>query len=472
MQADEATPLTTKASPPPFYVYFITFCASLNSVNLGFDIGVNSGVALLVQEDLHLSDWQVGIFMGSLHFVAAFGGFSNHFISDRWGRCKTFTVAQIFCIIGIVVLCLAESFEALLAGRLFLGVGIGVSLAIDPMYIAEVAPAAHRGALTTWSEISINLGILLGFVVNWHFSELPLSVGWRVMIASGAVLPIVVLILSLTVMPESPRWLLMRNRSFEAKEVLQRCNNVDEDISAQLSEIQRQLEVDAKYAQLGWSALLRPDKVTKRMVMVGIGVAFAQQINGSESIVLYAPEIFQQAGVATNTKDLFAVTMVVGFVKVIFIVISACVLDSVGRRPLLILSTFAMSSCEFLLSAGLMMRASKLAATAVFLFTASFAIGIGPIAWLLAAEVFPVHVRAKALSLAAFTNRLTSSFVALTFLPLANALSLAGYFLLFGTITLGTMLWAYLVVPETKQRTLEELTDHFRDLSDASDKTP
>lgn len=479
MEADEETPIFAKAdrpataSRPPSYVYFIVGCAALNSVNLGYDIGVNSGVAVLIKDDFGLSDKQIGVFLGALHFIAAFGGLMNQAVSDRLGRCLTFTLAQIVLVIGVVILCTAGSFATLMVGRLFVGTGVGLGLAIDPLYMAEVSPADFRGMLTAWAEIATNLGVLLGFVANWVFNDLPLGQNWRVMLACGAVLPVVLVFLSLTLMPESPRWLVARGFTAEAEAVLRRTHAAGVDIPELVNEIRHQLQAEAEYESpglLGWAPLLLPDAVTRRMLLVGVGVAFAQQINGSESVVLYSPEIFKDAGVARTNSGLFAVTIVVGVVKVFFIIVSALLLDGVGRRPLLIVSTCGMALCQFVLAVALALSQGWLAAVAVWIFIAFFSLGIGPICWLLAAEVFPLRIRAKAMSMAAFVNRLTSGTIALTFLPLSGAMGLSGYYLLFAFITTGTALAAYSFVPETKQRTLEQLTDYFRELHYGSEK--
>jgi len=456
---------------PPLYLYFIIGCAALNSVNLGFDIGVNSGAFVLLQEDVGLLDWQIGVCMGMLHFVAALGGLMNHAISDRFGRRRTFMIAQVLFILGVVIFCTAHSFTVLIIGRVFLGLGIGIGLAIDALYIAELAPAAQRGALVTWSEIGTNLGILIGFAANLVLDSLPAGVDWRVMIACGAFLPVVLMVLSVTVMPESPRWLIAKGRESAAEDVLRRTHGPGQDISGLASDIKHHIDVDAEYEHLGWAPLLRPDAATRRMMMTGVGIAFAQQLNGIESVVLYSPHIFREAGVATTTQGLFRATIVIGVVKTLFIVVSACFLDNVGRRPMLILSTSAMSVCLLLLSLGLLTGHMWLAMISVCCFLAFFSLGIGPICWLLAAEVFPLRIRAKALSLATALNRFTSGLVAATFPPLSNAMGLGWYYLMFACITVLTAIFTYMVVPETKGRTLEQLMEDFRsDFADSEGK--
>jgi len=477
VEACETTPLAPAASKhgggTPGYVYFVVGCAGLNSINLGYDIGVNSGVALLIQEDFGLSGRQIGAFMGSLHFIAACGGLMNQAVSDRLGRCRTFTVAQAVLLVGVVILSTARSFSVLMIGRLFVGAGVGLGLAIDPLYMAEVSPAESRGMLTSWAEIANNLGILLGFASNSVFNGLSLGTDWRVMLACGAVLPTILVVLSLTVMPESPRWLIARGCTAEAEAILTRTHVAGTDVAQLVEDTKVELEHEAKHLSqgVGWAAILKPDPATRRMLLIGVGVAFAQQVNGSESVVLYSPEIFKIAGVAHTNEGLFAMTIIMGAVKVLFIVVSAFLLDSVGRRPLIILSTCGMAVCQFVLAFALAHSFGSIAMVAVCLFIAFFSVGIGPICWLLAAEVFPLHIRAKGMSLAAFVNRFTSAIIALTFLPLSGALGLSGYFLFFAFITTGTALAAICLVPETRNRTLEQVARDFHALGYGAERT-
>lgn len=140
------------------YVYIYTLCAAINSCNLGFDIGVNTEASLLLKDSMNLSDFQIEIFMGSLDLFAMVGALCSHYISDKYGRRRAFALAAIDFIIGVSIMSLSQDFHTLMIGRLFVGLGIGFGLALDPLYIAEISPAAHRGRLVTWSEISLNIG--------------------------------------------------------------------------------------------------------------------------------------------------------------------------------------------------------------------------------------------------------------------------------------------------------------------------
>eukprot|EP00928_Gymnodinium_smaydae_P040310 TRINITY_DN2734_c0_g3_i1.p1 TRINITY_DN2734_c0_g3~~TRINITY_DN2734_c0_g3_i1.p1 ORF type:complete len:521 (-),score=63.23 TRINITY_DN2734_c0_g3_i1:427-1959(-) len=446
------------ARTPVMFVLLISMCSALNSANIGFDIGVSSGVAILIREDMDLNDVQVGAFIGLIHFIAAFGSLNSHAVSDRLGRRLTFTVTQVVLLAGLAVSLFSRSFALLMVGRVLVGLGIGLGLAIDALYIAELAPAQHRGKLTAWPEIAVNLGILIGFFANWLLADLGADFAWRYMIACGAFLPCLLIILSLTIMPESPRWLIAKGRVGEATELLKRTHPAGEDVATLVDGILKDIDDDAQAERLGWRTLLCPSANVRRSVLVALGVAFAQQINASESVVAYSPEIFKRAGVASTTSSLFAITMLVGFVKCLFVVIAASFVDNCGRRPLLVLSTAGATISLAMLSLGTYLGVSWLSVAAVCCFMAVFSLGLGPMPWLLAAELFPSRLRAKGTSLATFLNRCTSGTIALTFLPVSRALGgQANYFAFFALLTAISALACYKFVPETSQRTLEEL---------------
>lgn len=175
-------------------------CASLNSCNLGYDIGVNTGAGPLLQSSLNLTDIQIEIFMGSLNLFAMIGALSSHYISDRLGRRWAFRIAAIGFIFGTVVQSGAGGYASLMLGRSFVGYGVGFGLAIDPVYIGEISQAAHRGQLVTWSEIATNVGILLGFASGLIFADVDDAVAWRLMFALGVILPCLVIYVSVSIL--------------------------------------------------------------------------------------------------------------------------------------------------------------------------------------------------------------------------------------------------------------------------------
>mmetsp|Transcript_111809 Transcript_111809/g.222266 ORF Transcript_111809/g.222266 Transcript_111809/m.222266 type:complete len:208 (+) Transcript_111809:193-816(+) len=197
------------------------------------------------------------------------------------------------------------------------------------------------------------------------------------------------------------------------------------------------------------------------MMIVGIGVAVAQQITGIDSVVVYSPRIFKQAGVVKSDADLFAATVCLGIIKTLCIAVSACFLDKFGRRPLLLLSMAGIASCQALMSSGFATGRQVVVVIGMFGFISFFSFGIGPICWLLASEVFPTNIRAKAMSMATTLNRLTSATVALTFLPLSDFLGMSGCYGLFAILSALAGMIQFFTVPETKGKTLESVKESF-----------
>jgi MFS family permease len=195
-------------------------CAAVNSCNLGYDVGVSTNAGALIQRDMGLTDVQRELFIGSLNMWSIFGSLFAHWICDRYGRRHSFNVAAVGFIVGLVIMAMAPNYTVLMIGRVFVGLGVGFGLAIDPLYIAEISPAAHRGRLVTWSEIAINVGLVFGFFSGILFYGIEDGIQWRLMFVLGCILPFAMIVLVQTVMPESPRFLVEKKRIPEAKLIL------------------------------------------------------------------------------------------------------------------------------------------------------------------------------------------------------------------------------------------------------------
>ena len=443
------------------------FCAALNSCNLGYDIGVNTCAGQLVQESLGLSDLQLEIFFGSLNLFAMAGSLCSNWISDKMGRRWAFRVAAMGFIFGTVVQSGAGGYGSLMIGRTFVGLGVGFGLAVDPVYISEISQAAHRGQLVTWSEIATNIGILFGFSSGLIFSHVSDGLAWRLMFALGAVLPCFVMYFSTFVMPESPRWLVSNNREEEARKVLQQVYPEGYDVRIIVKDIREGLEKEAMAENaMGWDVILFPSPAFKRMLLVGVGTAIAQQAVGIDAIQYFLMYILDESGIKSRQAQLW-ILIVLGFIKLVVIVLAGHLFDRKGRRPLFFVSLLGMSVSLMLVSMAFIGNADS-GAFAVFglaLYLAFFSVGMGPGAWLIPSECFSTMIRAKAMSVATFMNRTTATIMSSTFLTVANAMTWAGFFIMMSLVCLAVLVWMFIYVPETKGRPLEEMAFYFAEIT-------
>ncbi|CAH9112036.1 unnamed protein product [Cuscuta europaea] len=436
------------------------------------DVGVMSGAIIFMQEDLQLTEVQEEVFVGILSIVSLLGSLAGGKTSDAIGRRWTMAFAAMVFQSGAAIMAIANSFRILMFGRFLAGIGIGFGVMIAPVYIAEISPAIARGTLTSFPEIFTNLGILLGYVSNYVFSGLPPHISWRVMLAVG-ITPSVFIGFALCIIPESPRWLVMKNRIDEARLVLLKTNeNAGNEVEERLADIQRAAADCAggdKYQGNDvWGELLSPSAGVRRMLIAGCGIQVFQQITGIDATVYYCPTIFKDAGMRSNSH-LLAATVAVGFTKTFFILIAIMLIDKVGRKPLLYMSTIGMTVSLLALGITLSFPSSSASSShinLVILFVCSnvafFSIGIGPICWVLSSEIFPLRLRAQASALGAVGSRVSSGVVAMSFLSMSRAFTVGGTFLVFAAVSAVSVVFVHKCCPETKGKSLEEIEMMFQ----------
>jgi SP family galactose:H+ symporter-like MFS transporter len=276
-----------------------------------------------------------------------------------------------------------------------------------------------------------------------------------------AVIPAALLGIGMFFMPDSPRWLLNHDEPESALAVLRRVRGRS-DVEGEMKEIQESLGKQSSH----WSELFSP--LVKPAMMIGIGLAIFQQVTGINTVIYYAPTIFQFAGFKSASSAIFA-TVGVGIVNVVMTTIAIVLIDRVGRRPLLLSGLIGMTAGLGILGYAFILSSSSqqnviglIAAGSLMLYVASFAIGLGPVFWLLTSEIYPLKIRGLAMSISTDANWASNLIMALTFLTLIQLLGKTGTFWLYGLVSIIAWFFAYRLVPETNGRSLEEIEAHWR----------
>ncbi|XVE51298.1 hypothetical protein DITRI_Ditri02bG0028900 [Diplodiscus trichospermus] len=401
------------------YVFACAIFSSLNYVLLGYGFEDNRDATRVL--------------VGILSIISLLGSLAGGKTSDAFGRKWTIALAGIVFQSGAVIMSLAPSFQILMIWRILAGIGIGFEVMIAPVYIAEISPSIARGSLTSFPEIFLNLGILLGYVSNYAFSGLSAHINWRIMLGVE-ILPSIFIEFALFVIPESPRWLIMQNRIEETRYVLSKTFDIEREVEEKLVEIQ-----------------------------VAAGIANAEKY---EAKAVWLTIIFKDAGIKGNAQ-LLATTVAIGFTKTMFILIAIFLIDKLGRKPLLYISIVWMTFSLFCLSVILTFFGDGqfgivLAILFVCTNVAFFSVGIGLICWVLSSKIFPLRLGAQASGLGAVGNRVSSGLICMSFLSMSRAITVGGTFFVFFIISALYVAFVHKCVPETKGKSREEIEMLFQ----------
>ncbi|HEY8935803.1 MAG TPA: sugar porter family MFS transporter, partial [Cyclobacteriaceae bacterium] len=341
----------------------------------------------------------------------------------------------------------SQSYSMLIIWRIIAGVGVGAASMLSPLYIAEISPAAIRGKMVSINQLTVVIGILLAYCSNFFLADV--EDNWRWMFASGSI-PSLLFFVCAFMVPESPRWLLSKERADEARNVLEKISGsvqADQDIKAIQSGIKRNVKGR-------WSDLVKPGITF--LVILGVTIAVFQQISGANAVFFYAPIIFEKSGM--NVKDQLFQQIMIGGVNLIFTVVAMQLVDRLGRKKLMLGGASLMALWLFLV--GLCYQFNFFhgytLTLLVLAFIATYATTLAPVTWVLIAEIFPMKIRGIALSVA--TGMLWAACFALAygFPVLIEALSASQTFFLFSGICLVYFFILLKYVPETKGKTLEQ----------------
>ncbi|WP_317174531.1 sugar porter family MFS transporter [Aquiflexum lacus] len=509
------------------YTVKIAFIVALGGFLMGFDASVISGVVKFIEPEFNLSKLELGWSVASLTLTATLAMMVAGPLSDKYGRRKILQVAAILYAVSAIGSALAPSFILLVIARMVGGFGVGASLILAPMYIAEIAPPAMRGRMVSFNQLNIVIGISVAFFTNYLILKLgdsdaawAVNLGfdkwnWRWMLGLE-LLPAILFYIGLFFVPKSPRWLVMKGQTDQALMIMNQFTDI-EDSKKQINDAIRSIHEDKKKEEAKITEFFKP--AYRLVLVIGVVVAILQQITGINSVFFYAPMIFEQSGIGTDAS--FIQAILVGLTNLVFTVLAILFIDRLGRKPLLLGGLAGIAICMGLLAYGfgqatyqltessvqdlpqevgmaqissmidvvymddvsfkqairstlgeklatayesnLITAAIKMNPSLILIgilgFVASFAISIGPVMWVLFSELFPIRIKGAAISFVGFINSLVSYLVQQFFPWQLDNLGSSNTFLIYGLFAAVGVFFVWFVVPETKNKSLEELED-------------
>ncbi|CAN7002981.1 hypothetical protein IGI04_020987 [Brassica rapa subsp. trilocularis] len=430
-------------------VILSTFVAVCSSFSFGCAGGYTSGAESQIMKELDLSIAEFSAFGSFLNLGAALGAFCSGQLAITLGRRRTLWACDLLCIFGWLSIAFAKDVLWLDAGRISLGIGVGLISYVVPVYIAEITPKHVRGAFTSSNQLFQNCGLsviyFFGTVINW-----------RLLAIIGA-LPCVIQAIGIYFIPESPRWLAKIGTGKEVEHSLQQLRGRDADVSGESAEIQvmtKRLEEDSKSSFYDMF-----QKKYRRTLVIGIGLMLIQQLSGAAGVTYYSNTIFRKAGFSETVGSMIFGVFVIpkALLAVIFV-------DKWGRRPLLLVSAAGMSIGSLLIGVCFTLQGMdilpELTAVVIFIcilvYFGCFAIGVGGLPWVIMSEIFPINIKVSAGTIVALTSWTTGWFVSYAF-NFMFEWSAQGTFYIFGVVGGASLVFIWFLVPETKGQSLEEL---------------
>lgn len=449
------------------YLYSIAFVAILGGFLFGYDTAVISGAEVALESFFSMAtDFTYvkvihGITVSSALLGCIIGSSISGFFGNKIGRKNSLILAAILLLLSALGSYHPEfllfeygkpSFNLLLAFnfyRILGGVGVGLTSAISPMYIAEISPANVRGRLVSCNQFAIIFGMLVVYFVNFLIrSRLAtdvnyITIGWRKMFLSESI-PATIFLTLLLFVPKTPRYLLLRGKTEAAKRVLVKINGETEAKNIYDNIIETLTEKKSKLFSFG-----------VKVIVIGILLSVFQQAVGINVVLYYAPRIFETMGATQNASMLQ--TIIMGFVNIVFTLIAIFTVDKYGRKPLLLIGSCGMALG--MISLSILSFADEigiLALISIIVYTASFMMSWGPICWVLISEIFPNTIRAKAVAIAVLAQWLSNFIVSSTF-PSLTEWNIGKTYMIYAIFSILSLIFVWRYVPETKNKSLEDM---------------
>lgn len=464
--ADTIAPAQVKRSNT--YLYLVCLVAALGGFLFGFDTAVISGTVSLVKHDFDLNAISEGWFVSCALLGCIVGVAFSGKLSDKYGRKIVLILSAILFLASALGCMWSGSFTVLIIFRLIGGLGIGVASMVSPLYISEFSPARYRGMMVSLYQLALTVGIVLAYFSNAYLAANATDAHttgsmhtifsaevWRAMLGLGAV-PAAIFLVSLFMVPESPRWLLLKGDEHKAQSILTKIDGAD----AAVNEI-KAFKAQDDHENTSLNELFKP--VYRKALWIGLLLPFLSQVCGINAVIYYGPRILEQAGFTLNNALGGQVT--IGLVNVVFTFVAIFTIDKWGRKPLLFVGVGGAVVSLVIIGALFALGITSGPWILIFIlaFIACFAFSFGPVCWVVVGEIFPNAVRGKAMALATLSLWVGNFLVGQLTPVMLEGLGSSWTFWLFA-ICCSPALWlTWKLIPETKGRSLENIENYWKE---------
>jgi sugar porter (SP) family MFS transporter len=447
-------------------IFISVLVATMGALAFGYDTGIIAGALPFMtlpvdQGGLGLNAFTEGLVTASLIVGAAFGSLASGYISDRFGRRVTLRLLSVLFIAGALGTAVAPGIDFMIAARFLLGIAVGGGSATVPVFIAEIAGPSRRARLVSRNELMIVSGQLLAYVLSAVMAALLHTPGiWRYMLAI-AMVPGVLLLIGTFFVPPSPRWLASKRRFDEAEEVLEQLRDSQADAQKEIAEMKAQDE-QARHRPAARDLLRQPWVI--KLLLIGIGLGFTAQFTGVNAFMYYTPIILKTTGMGTNAA--LTATIGNGVVSVIATLLGIWAIGRYGRRHLLMTGLVMVILMQTALGCVLQFMPQNLtqsytALGCILVFLLFMQACVSPVYWLLMSELFPMQVRGLLTGVAVSMQWLFNATVAFSFPIAADVLGNPTFFI-FAVINVGSLLFVFFCLPETRGKSLEQIEKHLK----------
>ncbi len=436
------------------FILLVSFVAALGGLLFGFDTAIISGAIPYIKEFFNMDEYVLGWSVSSILIGCAVGALLAGRIADLYGRRSSLIICAVLFAVSGLGAGLANHLSVFIAFRLIGGLGVGAAAMVSPMYIAELAPAHLRGRLVACYQLAIVFGILVAYMVNYILDDWGAN-NWRWMFASQ-VIPAVVFLLLLLLVPETPRWLIMKGREQKGRAVLEKIME-GPVVDTEMVQIRNSFRNEGHTITL-WHLFKKP---YSKVLFIGIITAVFQQVTGINAIIYYAPVIFKETGIDSSSSLLQ--TIVIGIVNIIATFVAIGLVDKIGRKKLLLAGSFSMGIS--LIAIGLCFHFNYfehyLVLIFMLLYVASFGSTLGAVVWVYLAEIFPNRIRSLALSVATLALWLADFVVTLSFPIMAKELGTSFTMICYAVLCAAAFIYFLVKIKETRGKTLEDIETLF-----------